>query len=576
MLAKDEEIHNVEDKIAIDEEIDDVEDNAYALALKEGKAKPFSIRILVVGAENSGKTCLVESLLGGEFESYSKATQGADLTVCKFFTNNWLRVQDEQVPERLQKDFCSKWKATVMEQSMSLTQNNQTASSSVAHGSNIEDCMPSNTVASAEAESPPAQSNSNRRLSLPFEELPCISIEDLKEAKLSSPVCENEVNAVIWDVSGQTVYHGLLPAFLTEDNAVIVTFDASRDLYNYTKAREDLLTENSINPKMTSCQVVCYWCKAIYSICRKRSSSYNSLSRFWPTVFLVATNIDKIGDSHAIEKTKSEIIGLLVQEFSGKPFAQLLAGNTGSDGIEDALRKYCFFVSNLDRNQDVFCQLKKAIVESCQHIINQRHPVVYINIEKKLFSIVESYITTRRFHEIAQDSGFVGKFESKKFSNALQHFHSKGIIMHFPFIKSFKDFVVLSPQWLVKFLAYVIVAHPFKKFGSSLDSQYDCLIKHGVLYKRFFDHMVDEFNKWSNAHNHGDIEPKQAIDFVESLYIVAEVDKDATFLSDVKYYDKLDIKDELYVVPSMLPETIPEVCMFSKIVIFNLEICTLD
>ena len=287
----------------------------------------------------------------------------------------------------------------------------------------------------------------------------------------------------------------------------------------------------------------------------------DSLSRFWPTVFLVATHIDKIGDSHAIEKAKKEIIGLLAAELSGKPFARLLAGNIGSNGIESALKQYCFFISNLDRNPDVFCQLKKAIVESCQHIINQDEPMVYLNIAEKLLSLAKSSITTAQFYKIAQDCGLIEKFESKAFTNALQHFHSKGIIMHFPLIDSLKEIIVLSPQWLVKLLAFVVVAHPFEPIGSSsLDRQYDCLINHGVLYKGFFDHMVNEFNEWSKAHNHGiTIEPQQAMDFVKSLCIVAEVDKDAIFLNDVKYYDIPGVKDGLYVVPSMLPEEIPEV-----------------
>ena len=369
---------------ATDEEFVDVEYQKYALALKEGKAKPSSIRILIVGAENSGKTCLVESLLGGKFQSNNDATQGADMSVCKFFTTNWSRLHGKEVSEKLQKDFCAKWKAA-SEQSMSPTQDYQIGSSSAVCSSSLESFIPTSiTVTSTETESPPVQSDFNRRLSLPLEELPRVSMEDLKEAKLSLPICKDEMNAVIWDVSGQTVYHGLLPAFLTEDNAVIVTFDASRDLYSFTKGREDSLTENSVNRKMTSCQVVCYWCKAIYSICRKRSSTHDSLSRFWPTIFLVATHIDKIGDSHEVEERKSAIIGLLAAQLKGKPFARLLAGNIGSNGIETALKKYCFFVSNLRRNQDVFCQLKTAIVESCQHIINQDQPMAYLYIEKKI------------------------------------------------------------------------------------------------------------------------------------------------------------------------------------------------
>ena len=545
----------------LDGEFDDSkEKTAYALALKEGKAKPFSIRILVVGAENSGKTCLVESLLDEDFKSYSSATQGADITVGKFVTTNWLRVQDEQVPERLQKDFCSKLKATVMEQFKvaDSIESDQIASSLSVNESETEHCIPTITIIPADEESP--QSSLDRRLSLSIEEkMPVVSTEDLKEAKLSSLVCDNEVNAVIWDVSGQTVYHGLLPAFLSEDNVAIITFDASRDLYSLTKAREDSFTENSINRKMTACQVVCYWCKAIYSICRKKGT-HGTMSRYLPTVFLVATHIDKIGDHQAIEQMKDEVICILVEQLTGKPYAQILAGNYGSNGIEYALKKYCFFVSNLERNSEVFCQLKEAIIESCKHIFNQRHPVVYLKIEKQLLSLNKSSIAKSHFHEIAQECGFLSNITSKKFANTLQYFHSKGIIMHFPFIESLNDFIVLSPQWLAKLLAFVIVAHPFKPFGSPLDNLHRCLIKEGILYKEFFDHMVGEFNKWSTDHNCGiKIEPEQAMDFVKNFYIVAEIDKNAIFLNDVKHYRKSAVKDKLYIVPSMLPEEIPKV-----------------
>lgn len=538
------------------------EKDAYALALKEGKARPFSVRILVVGAENSGKTCLVESLLDGDFESYSNATQGTDKSICKFFASNWVRVQAEKIPEKLQRHFCSKLQATVMEQSQVTIQSDQTTSpSSVYRESEHEHGDPDITNSPEVGENSPVQSSLRRRrqLSLPFEEeMPVVNMEDLKEAKLSSPVPENEMNAVIWDVSGQTVYHGLLPAFLSEDNVAIIAFDASRDLYSLTKAREDLFTENSVNRKMTTCQVVCYWCKVIYSFCRKRGT-HEARSRYLPTVFLVGTHIDKIEDCQ-VDQVKRQIICLLVEEFTGKPFARLLAGNFGSNGIEDALKKYCFFVSNCNRSLDVFCQLKEAIVTSCRHILHQRHPVVYLKIEKQLLSQNKNSITIKDFCKIAQDCGLLAKIENKKIANALQYFHSKGIIMHFPFIESLNNVIVLSPEWLAKLLAFVIVAHPYKYIGSPLDNQYDCLIKEGVLYKEFFDHMVGEFNEWSTANCGIEIEVKQAIDFVENFHIVAEIDKNAIFLNNVKHYIKSAVKDKLYIVPSMLPEEIPEVC----------------
>ena len=424
--------------------------------------------------------------------------------------------------------------------------------------------IPSITITPALEETPAVQSNSSIQLPSPVEEeMPLVSEEDLREAELSSPVCKDEINAVIWDVSGQTIYHGLLPAFLSEDNVAIITFDASRDLYSFTKVRDDSFTESSINRKMTACEVVCYWCKAIYSICRKKGTR-NTLSRYLPTIFLVATHIDKLGDELAIEKAKSEIIGLLVQQFNGKPFAQLLAGNNGSDGIEDALKKYCFFVSNLERNPKVFSELKDAIIASCQHIMNHHYPLMYQKIEKQLYSLNKSSITKTNFHEIMQNCGFSLKFGSKKFTNILNFFHSKGIVMHFAHIESLDNIIVLSPQWLAKLMAFVIVAHPYKKIGSKLDIQYDCLIKEGVLCKDLFDHMVGKFNEWSTTHNNGiKLEPEQAMDFVKSFYIVAEINRNTIFLNDVKNYIKSSVKDKLYIVPSMLPEQIQQVGSYS-------------
>ena len=551
--------------IAADKEVDSSkEKNAYALALKEGKARPFSVRILVVGPENSGKTCFVESLLDGDFKSYSNATQGADINVCKFFTTNWSRVREELIPEKMQKNFYSKLKATVMEQSEVSTQNDQVASCSSTNESYLHHNIPSITITPAIEETPAVQSNSSVQLPSPVEEeMPLVSEEDLREAELSSPVSEDEINAVIWDVSGQTIYHGLLPAFLSEDNVAIITFDASQDLNSFTKVRDDPFTESSINRKMTACQVVCYWCKVIYSNCRKKGTR-STLSRYLPTIFLVATHIDKLGDEVAIERAKSEIIDLLVQLFSGKPFAQLLAGNNGNDGIEDALKKYCFFVSNLERNPKVFSELKDAIIASCQHIMNQRYPLMYQKIEKQLCSLNKSSITKDNFHEVTQNCGFSLKFESKKFTNMLNFFHSKGIVMHFAHIESLNDIVVLSPQWLAKLMAFVIVAHPYKKTGSKLDIQYDCLIKEGVLCKKLFDHMVGKFNEWSTTHNNGiKLEPEQAMDLVENFYIVAEINRNTIFLNDVKNYIKSSLKDKLYIVPSMLPEQNQKVGSYS-------------
>ena len=526
------------------------------MALKEGKSKSCSVRILLVGAENAGKTCLIESLLGEDFKSHG-ATQGADINVCRIFTTNWSRLKNDQVLERLQNEFFSRLKASVERRLSGEVENpdgDEPVSSTPEHE---EEAFPISAVDDESIQ--PCSSASLTLHSINEEELPSLSDADVRGVEQSVPVSEDEINAVIWDVSGQTVYHGLLSPFLTEDNVTVIVFDASQDLNSVPQSRsDDEFTECSISPKMKGCDTICYWFNSIYSCCHKKGTK-SALSRCLPTVFLVATHIDLIGDGKAVEQKKKEIIGLLAKAFKGKPFATLLAGNCGDDGIEEALKKYCFFVSNKERDSSVFIQLKEALKQASQHLLNQKHPVAYIKIERHLLNLDKDSINTSEFTDIACECGFPMNLGSNKFYGALSFLHSKGIALNFQSINSLKDVLVLSPQWLAKLVAYAIVGHPFKKHGLALDKQYDCLIYSGILHKEFFDYMVKCFN---NSDCSGvKINPKQAMDFAASFNFVAEVD--TSILNDIKCYAKMEKPDNLYIVTSMLPEEIPEVGFYS-------------
>ena len=58
----------------------------YSLAMKEGEAESRDLQVLLVGAENTGKTCLISSFLGVEFVEGQSATEGAELEVCKIYS----------------------------------------------------------------------------------------------------------------------------------------------------------------------------------------------------------------------------------------------------------------------------------------------------------------------------------------------------------------------------------------------------------------------------------------------------------------------------------------------------------
>ena len=92
--------------------------------------------------------------------------------------------------------------------------------------------IPTTTVTPANNEAHPTNSLSLSLSLIDEEGIPFMSYDDLLQVHMSSPVCESDINAVIWDISGQIVYHGLLSPFLMEDNVAIIVFNASQDHLN--------------------------------------------------------------------------------------------------------------------------------------------------------------------------------------------------------------------------------------------------------------------------------------------------------------------------------------------------------
>ena len=101
---------------------------------------------------------------------------------------------------------------------------------------------------------------------------------------------------------------------------------------NSRDSHKDPYTQKSISPATTGCESACYWPQSIHSI-RKDGTPLGATSIFVPTVFLVATHVDLIGDSEAVKVRKKEIINQLVLLLKGQPFVKHIY----IAGVENAL-----------------------------------------------------------------------------------------------------------------------------------------------------------------------------------------------------------------------------------------------
>ena len=495
---------------------------ALSLALKDGEATPSSVTIYVLGQENAGKTCLIASLLGDKFEE-TMATQGADVDVCKIFSSKWSRIEKGKVPTKLQRMYHSQLHVTAQ------------------------------IKISAEQKKPVLKAKNMQQLLDSLPELPEAVKADLEQAKTAVLVDEDGINAIIWDFAGQSVYYGLHSMFLKEDNVAMIVFDASQPLQDPVKGRDsqkDPYTQKSISPTYTGVESVCYWLQSIYAI-RKNGANLGATSLFVPTIFLVATHIDLIGDSKAIQKRKKEIIDQLVLLLQGKPFANHIAG--AENDLREALERNCFFISNKVRNLEELDRLKSMLADAFWYIMNRQHPIVFLNVEKTLLSLNKATITATEFHAIAYESGFFAKPDSEESKGALAHFHSKGTILHFSQVESLKDVVVLSPDWLTKLFSYIIIAHPYK-LESNYSFQFKRLTDFGILEESFITFMVNKFNAEQKKFGLP-LSTKQAIEFAQLFGFVAEVHQNTCFLEEM--HQPPVSKKRVFIVPPMLPLQLP-------------------
>ena len=490
---------------------------ALSSALCFGQTTSSSVTMYIVGQPHSGKTYFVASLLGDKFEE-QMATQNIDADICKITSlSKWCSIKRSKLPITLQKMYYSRTKnvSAVLKQA--------------------------------------AAQNRQQLEYLP--KVPAAVEAVMKQAKAAAEDDEDEDNVVIiQDLAGQSFYYGLHSIFLKEDNVAMIVFDASQPLQDPVKGRDsqkDPYTQKSISPAYTGVESVCYWLQSIHVI-RKDGVNQGAASIFVPTIFLVATHIDLIGDSKAIQERKKEIIDQLVSLLEDKPFAKHIPGV--ENGLREALEKCCFFISNKISNVEELDRLKSMLTGAFCNKLRLYCPVMYLNIEETLLSLNKAAISTEEFHAIAYKNGIFVDLESTEIKDVLAHFHLKGSILHFPQVESLKEVVVLSPNWLNTLISYMIFTDPYTvEIDCSL--QFKQLTNHGILVEDFIAFMVNKFNEEQGGFGLP-LSTEQAMEFAKLFGFIVELNNDIYFLEE-SIQPPFDCKKNFFIAPSLLPLEFP-------------------
>ena len=496
----------------------------------EGVAEANFFCLCLFGPENSGKTSLIATLFDDDFQQ-NEATRGADVHTCTIFVNNWNKISTKQIADKLETKFYHTLNATANEQIISQASSSQLPSTTYKH----------DFVSKLRAVFFKSHASQLHEVN----KTPAIKFDDIKQAKLSKSISQDEFTAVLWDFAGKIQYLSTHAVFIRKHNIVLIVFKASYDLSSFieTRAGEEIPS----NRATTHFAVIHYWLQSISSVCHD-AGGVGHMSEFLPTAILVATHIDEILGN--IEEAKEAIIAQLVRELEGKPYAKHLAGNLPGVGLVDALKKYCIFLSNKIRDANTITKLKEIVLQVSEPTMKEKHPLVYLKIEKELLLLKKEVITTTEFHKIAAENGFIGDENSIEMKGALDYFHQKGVILHFSSIDSL---VILSPQWLEKLVAYLIIAHHYKPTGDTDDYSYRRLKHEGVLLGSFLNYLLHMFNEQQRTVG-CEISFDQAVAFLVKFGFIAEISITTKFLEEFHPWSKNEKR--LFVVPSELPEGI--------------------
>ena len=491
------------------------------MAMKEGQAESRDLQVLLVGEENTGKTCLVLSFLGEDFVEGQDATKGADIEVCKIYCKQWTRISYSDKTEHLQYQFINHCKYDVIK--------NMSASSTNTGTIVKENKLPSVSITQAKV-------------------LPDLVSYDMEDIAQSAPpktahYDPESLNVTLWDFAGQVIFHNTHSVFISEEGVPIITFDASVELTSEINLRDN---SSPLQKKSTGISSIHYWLQVVDSMCSVEGSE-GDLSPLLPTALLAGTHIDKL--HHDIKEArkiaKKMILPVLEKELRRKPYAQHLAGSR--KGLMAALEEFCFFISNKVRDEEVE-RLKNTTVKAAASL-RKKQPIFFLKIERALLSHNEQVISKSKLLEIIAQSLFSLDENSAEFKGILKYFHNKRVILHFSQVKSLQDLVILSPRWLVKLFSYVITAHTFVTMGCDLDKAWERLAEHGILQENLLEHMLRKFH--SDYPSAVSISYQQVVDILLCFHLIARITKEAFFSEEG--CPSLPDHGDVFIVPSLVP-----------------------
>ena len=497
--------------------------------MKQGLDQSRNFQLLLVGAENTGKTSLISTFLGEEYVEEQSATKGVDIAVCQVYGKDWVRISHSDKSIILHSQFSNQCRNSILKKIADssipssprpsshkplLREYSSARSDLLFTSAPLTESMMGPSASDIDKDSFKPQTQRMRKASL-------------KAAQYNS----DSLTASLWDFAGQTVFHNSHSVFISDGGVTVIIFNSSMELTDKIIPRE-----GSSQPSecLTIISSIHYWLQVVNSVCSVKEN-----------VLLVGTHIDKLhSDLKVARKIASKrILPVLEKELCGKPYAQHIA--CIGEGLKIALKQSCFFVSNKCRDEEIEC-LQAAAVRIAA-LLRKEKPIFFLKIEQALLQLNKQVISVSTMLDLVVKNGFLLDINSPEFKGILKYFHNNRTILHFSQIESLKDLVILSPNWLAKLFSYVIAAQSYNT-GTEFDWAWKRLTNYGILHECLLQYMLKKFH--SDYPGLIRVTKKQAVDILLCFHLLARITSKTWFAEEGSCL--LPERGDTFIVPSLV------------------------
>ncbi|XP_033122188.1 uncharacterized protein LOC117121184 [Anneissia japonica] len=492
--------------------------NAFLNEIEKGEMTLVNSRVMFLGKEGAGKTSLVNSILGKQFDENEPSTCGI-VTTTVFQTgedcNKWEEHKDVDVCE-LTKQIREYNIAERIARKLEPPESQETTSMSVSPSSTASPMETSEEATSLTSEERETSDVSQRAANVStrhFDRLPeeifkkvvaNLDRQNLEPSSIKEPkpgrlkrffikikrkkatnknagfvrVVENVPSDVtcIWDYAGQISYYITHRFFLTDGSSYVVAFSLFEPLNELAKSRGPLKNQF----EMTNLQMIIFWIRSIYE---HAVLQYNASTKLIndtiasPTISLVGTHKDKLEGSEEDKQDQIEaIFKIIFEEINGMPF-------------EIHVDRTMYAVDNTSANDKGIEELKKNLGGYTKQMA-KTVPTKWVDFQSKIQEVGKTTLrmSLDEVTQIAVDCGI----PNENTIHILNYLNDCGIIMYWPTNIKLKNTVITNVYMLIEIFTKVITTEDKRPAMMRLWHLLDKGILSETLLRHLWKHELEE------------------------------------------------------------------------------------